>query len=98
MVYEVGSEDPIWVPGPDDVVMTQEVGFSLTQAHPATPEELLAFKESADSRLGQAAAEVSEVAYGSSPPGSNQALPRGAPAPALDPGRRELAFAAKSSE
>jgi hypothetical protein len=98
MVHEVGSEDPIWVLGPDDMVMTQEVGFSLTDAHPATPEELLAFKESADSRLGQFAAEVSEVAYGFSPPGLNQALPRGVPAPALESGRRYLVFAAGSSE
>src|SRR5260370_20063031 len=97
MVYEAGREHPMWVRGPDDMVMTQEVGFSLTEAHPATPEELLAFKESADSRLGQVAAEVSEVAYGSSPPGLNQALPRGVPAPALESGRRYLVFAAESS-
>jgi len=60
----------------------------------ASSAELRQFEESANAELGNLAVEVLDISYGSSPPGLHQVLPEGLPAPALEPGRRYVVFAA----
>jgi hypothetical protein len=80
------------------MVMTRPIGFTKVDTNPATESQLREFKKSADANLGRFVAEVLELSYGSSPPGLHQTYPEGAAAPALELGRRYLAFAAEPSE
>src|SRR6266567_2156801 len=98
LIQEVGSEEPLWALGPVGMVATQTTGFTMTEKHEATEQELHDFEKSANVKLGHFTSEVLEVVYGSAPQGLHQAVPEGYPAPALRPGQRYLVFAAEPFE
>jgi hypothetical protein len=92
-VAEGEDSEFLWLLAPEGTVMTRDVELEPVEIREATGNDRALVQTTAERVVGQIAVQISEVSYGIAPPGLQQAVPEGLPAPGLVSGRKYVVTA-----